>query len=137
MWYTRLSDYLSSQGYELCPCVLNYEVLFQIAKVTVYVVNTNLTKTLEELEKTASHLKMEFEMKDLGKTRLYLDLKLKHCSDGILVYQLNYTRNVSPLSIPMIVHTLYANETLEEFMESEIPYLKVQLCAALYLAHCM
>ncbi|KAM1379986.1 hypothetical protein ACFX2I_021781 [Malus domestica] len=137
MWYTRLSDYLISQGYELCPCVLNYEVLFQIARVTVYVVNTNLTKTLEELEKTASHLKMEFEMKDLGKTRLCLDLKLKHCSDGILVYQLNYTRNVSPLSIPMIVHTLYANETLEEPMESEIPYLKVQLCASLYLAHCI
>ena len=37
------------------------------ARVTVYVVNTNLTKTLEELEKTASHLKMEFEMKDFGK----------------------------------------------------------------------
>ncbi|KAM1106870.1 hypothetical protein ACFX2B_003655 [Malus domestica] len=137
MWYTRLSDYLISQGYELCPCVLNYEVLFQIARVTIYVVNTNLNKTLEELEKTASHLKMEFEMKDLGKTRLCLDLKLKHCSDGILVYQLNYTRNVSPLSIPMIVHTLYANETLEESMESEIPYLKVQLCASLYLAHCI
>ena len=81
MWYTRLSDYLIIQGSKLCPCVLNYEVLFQIARVTVYVVDTNLTKTPEELEKTASHLKMEFEMKDLGKTRLCLDLKLKHCSD--------------------------------------------------------
>ena len=48
--------------------------------------NTNLTNTLEELEKTDSHLKMEFEMKDLGKTHLCLDLKLKHCSDSILVY---------------------------------------------------
>ena len=100
------------------------EVLFQIAKVTVYVVNTNLTKTLEELEKTASHLKMEFEMKDLGKTRLCLDLKLKNCSDGILVYQLNYISNVLPLCIPLIVHTLYANETLEDVMESKISYLK-------------
>ena len=103
--------------------MLNYEVLFQIARVTVYVVNTNLTKTLEEHEKTASHLKMEFEMKDLRKTRLCLDLKLQHCSDGILVYQSNYTPSVLPLSIPLIVHTLYANETLEEAMESEIPYL--------------
>ena len=75
--------------------MLNYEVLFQIARVTVYVVDTNLTKTPEELEKTASHLKMEFEMKDLGKTCLCLDLKLKHCSDGILVYQSNYTIKVS------------------------------------------
>ena len=46
---------------------LNYEVLFRIARVTLYVVDTNLTKTPEELEKTASHLKMEFEMKDLRK----------------------------------------------------------------------
>ena len=110
-----------------CPCVLNYEVLFQIARVTVYVVNTNLTKTLEEHEKTASHLKMEFEMKDLRKTRLCLDLKFKHWSDGILVYQSNYTPNVLPLSIPLIVHTLYANETLEEDVESEIPYLSSTL----------
>ena len=66
-------------------------------------------------------------MKDLRKTRLCLDLKLKHCSDGILVYQSNYTMNVSPLSIPLIVHTLYANETLEEVMECEIPYLSSTL----------
>ena len=79
-----------------CPCVLIYEVLFQIAKVTVYVVNTNLTKTLEEHEKIVSHLKMEFEMNDLRKTRLCLDLKLKQCSDDILVYQSNYTPNVLP-----------------------------------------
>ena len=71
---------------ELCPCVLNYEVLFQIARVTVYVIDTNLTNTPEELEKIASHLKMEFEMKDLGKTRLYFDLKFKYCSNDILVY---------------------------------------------------
>ncbi|KAM1188925.1 hypothetical protein ACFX2J_024654 [Malus domestica] len=127
MWYTHLSDYLISQGYELCPCVLNDKALFQIARVTIYVVNTNLTKTPEELEKTASHLKMEFEMKDLGKTRLCLNPKLKHCYDGILVYQSNYTLNVSPLSIPLIVHTLYANETLEEVMESEISYLSSTL----------
>ena len=77
MRYTRLSDCLISQGYELCPCVLNYEVLFQIARVTVYVIDTNLTKTLDELEKTTLHLKIEFEMKDLRKTRLCIDLKFK------------------------------------------------------------
>ena len=86
--------------------MLNYEVLFQIARVTVYVVDTNLTKTLEELEKTVLYLKMEFEMKDIRKTRLCLNLKLKHCSDNSLVYQSNYTLNVSLLSIPLIVHML-------------------------------
>ena len=94
-----------------CPYVLNYEVLFRIARVIVFVVNTNLTKTPEELEKTDSRLKTEFEMKDLRKTHLCLDLKLKHRFDGILVYQSNHTLNVLPLSISLIVHTLYANET--------------------------
>ena len=74
---------------------------------------------------------MEFEMNDLGKTRLCLDLKLKHYSNSILVYQSNYTQKVSHLSIPLIVHTLYANETLEEVMESEIPYLKFN-----FVLHC-
>ena len=124
MWYTHLSDYLITQRYELFPCLLNYEVLFLIARVIVYVVNTNLTKTLEELKKTVSHLKMEFEMNDLRKTHLCFDLKFKRCSDGILVYQSNYTPNMLPLSILLIVHTLYANEIIEEVMESEIPYLK-------------
>ena len=59
---------------------------------------------------------------------------LKHCSNDILVYKSNYTTNVLPLSIPLIVHMLYANETLEEVMES---ISKVQLYALLYLAHCI
>ena len=66
-------------------------------------------------------------MKDLGKTCLCLDPKLKHCFDDNLVYQLNYTLKMSHLSIPLIVHTLYANETLEEVVESEIPYLSSTL----------
>ena len=70
---------------------------------------------------------MKFVIKDLGKTRLCLDLKLKHCFDSILAYQSNYTLKVSPLSIPLIVHMLYANETLEEVMEFEIPYLSSTL----------
>ncbi|KAM1731082.1 hypothetical protein ACFX11_017017 [Malus domestica] len=135
MWYTCLSDYLINQGYELRPCVLNYEVLFRIARVAVYVNDMNLTKTLEELEKTTSHMKTKFRMKDFGKSCLYLDLKLKRCSDGTLVYQSNYIPKVLPFSIPMIFHMLYANETLEEVMESEIPYLSSTL--RLYLAHCV
>ncbi|XP_070667449.1 uncharacterized mitochondrial protein AtMg00810-like [Malus domestica] len=94
-----------------------------VASFAVYVVDINLTKTLEELEKIASYLKTKFEMMDLGKTRLSLDMKFKHYSDGILGYQSNYTTKVLPLSIHMIYHTLYANETLEKVMESEVPYL--------------
>ncbi|TQE09431.1 hypothetical protein C1H46_004924 [Malus baccata] len=66
-------------------------------------------------------------MKDLRKTHFFLGLKFKCYSDGTLVYQSNYTLKVLPLSIHVIVRTLYANETLEEVMESEVPYLSSTL----------
>ena len=79
----------------------------------------------EELEKTTSHLKMEFETKDLGNTRLCLDHEVEALFLTVFwSTELNYTPKVSPLSIPFIVYTLYTNETLEEVMESKIPYLK-------------
>ncbi|KAM2886320.1 hypothetical protein COP2_013401 [Malus domestica] len=54
----------------------------------------NLIRTPEELAKTAAHLKSEFEMKDLGKTRYCLSIEIEHCSDEILVQQSNYTQKV-------------------------------------------
>ena len=54
----------------------------------------NLIRTPEELARTTVHLKSEFEMKDLGKTRYCLGLKIKHCSDEILVHQSNYMQKV-------------------------------------------
>ena len=60
----------------------------------VYVDNMNLIRTPEELKRTVVHLKSEFEMKDLGKTRYFLGLEIEHHSDGILVHQSNYTLKV-------------------------------------------
>ncbi|XP_070679212.1 uncharacterized protein [Malus domestica] len=48
---------------------------------------TFLIETPAELEEIDAHLKLEFEMEDLRKTRYSLDLEIEHCSDGIL-----YTR---------------------------------------------
>ena len=64
------------------------------AIVAVYVDDMNLIETSEELARTVVHLKSEFEMKDLGKTRYCLGLEIEHCSDEILVHQSNYTKNV-------------------------------------------
>ena len=44
------------------------------AIVTVYVDDINLIGTPEELAKTVEYLKKEFEVKDLGKTKLCLGL---------------------------------------------------------------
>ncbi|KAM2360608.1 hypothetical protein ACFXTH_002983 [Malus domestica] len=98
-----------------------------LTRVIVYVVDMNLTKALEEFEKIVSHLKMEFEMKDRGKTRLYLELKFKRCFDGILAYESNYTPKVLPFGYTYDLPTLYANKTLEEVMKSKVPYLSSTL----------
>ena len=42
------------------------------------------------------HLKMEFELMNLGKNHLRFNLKFKRCSNGILVYKSNYTSKVLP-----------------------------------------
>ncbi|KAM2350095.1 hypothetical protein EV1_013281 [Malus domestica] len=84
----------------------------------VYVDNMNLIRTPEDLVRTAAHLKLEFEMKDLGKTQYCLSLKIGHCSDGILVHQLNCTQKGD-----------------EEILEPEVPYLNT-ISTLLYLAQC-
>ncbi|KAM1233224.1 hypothetical protein ACFX2J_002952 [Malus domestica] len=94
MCYNHLSEYLTSQGYannELCPIVFIKKSHSGFAIVAVYVGDMNLIGTPAELEEIATHLKLEFEMKDLGKTRYYLGLEIEHCSDGILAHQSNYT----------------------------------------------
>ena len=66
---------------------------------------------LDNLSKIAKYLK-EFEIKDLGKIRLYLGLELKHKENGIIIPQLAYIRKVlkrfnmdksHPLSTPIVV----------------------------------
>ncbi|KAM2817807.1 hypothetical protein COP1_041878 [Malus domestica] len=154
MWYNRLSEYLTSQGYvnnELCPCVFIKKSHSGFAIVAVYVDDMNLIGTPKELARTASHLKSEFEMKDLGKTRYCLGLEIEHCSDGILVHQSNYTQKVlrrfnedkaKSSSTPMVVRTLDAKRDPfrpkkddEEILEPEVPYLSA-IGALLYLAQC-
>ena len=111
----------------------------------------NLIETPKELVRTAVHLKSEFEMKDLGKTRYCLNLEVEHCLNGILVHQSNCTQKVlCPFnenkaklsSIHMVVRSLDAkrdpfrpNEDDEENLEHEVPYLSA-LGALLYLAQC-
>ena len=71
MWYNRLSEYLTSQGYvnnKLCSCVFIKKSHSGFAIVAVYVDDMNLIGTPAELEEFGAHLKSEFEMKDLGKT---------------------------------------------------------------------
>lgn len=130
-------------------CLLRTSSGFAI--VVVYVDDMNLIGTPEEIKETTKHLKLEFEMKDLGRTNFCLGLELEHRADGILVHQSNYIQKMlrrfnedkaKPSSTPMIVRSLDPKKDLfrpaddnEEILAPEVPYLSA-IGALLYLAQC-
>ena len=89
-------------------------------------------------------------MKDLGRTKLYLDLQIEHLTNDIFVHQSPYTEKVlkrlcmdeaHPLNTPMVVRSLDVNkdpfrpqEKDEEILGSEVPYLSA-IGALMYLAN--
>ena len=93
MWYNHLSEYFLKQGYvnnTICPCAFIKKSESGFAILAVYVDDINLIGTPEELSKAAEYLKSEFEVKDLGKTKLCLGLELGYTKNGILVHQKAY-----------------------------------------------
>jgi hypothetical protein len=72
MWYNRLKKFLLNKGYSN---------------------NLNIIGTELDINEARDHLKMEFEMKDLGKTKFYLGLQLDHLPTGILIHQSAYVHS--------------------------------------------
>ena len=121
------------------------------AIIAVYVDDLNFIGTPKELTETATYLKNEFEMKDLGKTKFCLGIQIEYFSNRIFVHQSMYTEkvlkrfymdNAHPLSTPMVVRSLDAkNDPFrppkedEEILGPEVPYLSV-IGALMYLANC-
>ncbi|XP_070029510.1 uncharacterized mitochondrial protein AtMg00810-like [Nicotiana sylvestris] len=102
--------------------------------LAVYVDVINLVGIPEKLQKAIEYLKKEFEMKDLGKTKLYLGLQIEHLADRIFIHQSAYTERVlkcfyidkaHPLGTTMIVRSLKVNKDLfrppEEDRNSLVP----------------
>ena len=98
----------------ICPCIFIKKSEIRFAIISVYVDDLNLVGTPEELTRT-NYLKNEFEMKDLGKTKLCLGLQIEHFPNGVLVHQSTYSKKVlnrffmdkaHPLSSPMVVRSL-------------------------------
>ena len=54
--------------------------------ISVYVDDLNIIGTTHEINEARNHLKAEFEMQDLGKTKFCLGLQLEHIPSGILVH---------------------------------------------------
>ena len=89
MWYNRLSEFHLKRGYvnnEDCPCVFIRKSQNGFCIISVYVDNLNIIGHTEDIEETSAYLKMEFEMKDMGKTRFCLGLQIEHLPQGILIH---------------------------------------------------
>jgi hypothetical protein len=77
MWYNRLKEFLLNKGYsnnDDCPCVFIRKSSTGFCIISMYVDDLNIIDTELDINEARGHLKTEFEMKDLGKTKLCLGL---------------------------------------------------------------
>ena len=73
MWYNRLSEYLMQKGYsnsDDCPCVFIKRSSSGFCIISMYVDDINIIGNTQNIDEARNHLKKEFEMKDLGKTKI-------------------------------------------------------------------
>ena len=81
MWYNRLSEYLVQKGYsnsDDCPCVFIKRFSSGFCIISVYVDDISIIGNSKSIDEARNHLKTEFEMKDLGKTKFCIGLQIEH-----------------------------------------------------------
>jgi hypothetical protein len=81
MWYNRLNELLLNKGYsnsDDCPCVFIRKSSTGFCIISVYVDDLNIIGHTNNIDEAHNHLKKEFEMKDLGKTKFCLGLQIEH-----------------------------------------------------------
>jgi hypothetical protein len=69
-----------------CPCVFIKKSSNGFCVISVYVDDLNIIGNKENINEARHHLKIEFEMKNLGQTKFCLGLQLEHLPSGILVH---------------------------------------------------
>ena len=116
----------------------------------MYVDDLNIIGNEPDINEARHHLKTEFEMKDLGQTKIFLGLKLEHFHFGIFIYQAAYVQKILekfnmdksyPTKTPMVVRSLDVEkdpfrpwEEGEEILGPHVPYLSA-IGALMYLAN--
>jgi hypothetical protein len=153
MWYNQLKEFLLNKcdsNNDDCPCVFIRKSLTRFCIILVYVDDLNIIGIELDINKARDHLKTEFEIKDLGKTKFCLGLQLEHFPTGILVHPSTYVQKILEKfnmdkaypSKPHIVIRALEKKTDpfrlcqegEEALGSEYPYLSV-IGALMYLAN--
>jgi hypothetical protein len=90
MWYNRLKEFLLNKCYSNsndCPYVFIRKSTTRFCIISVYVDDLNIIGHIKDIDEARNHLKTEFEMNDLGRTKFCLGLQLGHLHTGILVHQ--------------------------------------------------
>jgi hypothetical protein len=142
MWYNRLKEFLLNKGYsniDDCPCVFIRKSSIGFCIISVYIDDLNIINTKLNINEERGHLKMEFEMKDLDKTKFCLGLQLEQLPTGILIHQPAYVQKVLekfnmdkvyPSKTHMVVRNLEKDtdpfrprQEEEVVLSSEYPYL--------------
>jgi hypothetical protein len=97
IWYNRLNEFLLNKGYsnsDDCPCVFIRKSTTGFCIISVYVDDLNIISHTKDIDEASNHLKMEFEMNNLVRTKFCLELQLEHFHMGILVHQSAYVLKV-------------------------------------------
>jgi hypothetical protein len=154
MWYNQFSEFLLQKGYtnnDDCPYVFIKKSQKGFCIILVYVDDLNIIGNPEDIDEARNHLKMEFEMKDLGQTKFCLGLQLEHLPIRILVHQSAYIHKVLekfnmdksyPSKTPMVGRSLELKtdqfrpqDEGEEILGPHYPYLSA-IGALMYLVNC-
>ena len=98
-----------------CPCVFIKRYSSGFCIISVYVDDINIIGDSPNIDEARNHLKTEFEMKDLGKTKSCIRLQIEHLHSGILVHQFAYIQKILekfnmdmsyPAKAPMVIRSI-------------------------------
>jgi hypothetical protein len=153
MWYNRLKEFFLNKCYsnnDDCPCVFIRKSSTGFCIISVYVDGLNIIGTELDINEARGHLKTEFKIKDLSKTKFCLGLQLEHLPTGILVHQSTYVQKILekfnmdkayPSKTLMVIRALEKDsdpfqprQEGEELLGSEYSYLGT-IGALMYLAN--
>jgi hypothetical protein len=75
-------------------CVFIRKSTTEFCIISIYVDDLNIISHTKDIDEARYHLKTEFEMKDLDRTKFCLGLQLEHQQTGILVYRSVYVQTI-------------------------------------------
>jgi hypothetical protein len=153
MWYNRLKKFFLNKGYlnsDDCPCVFIRKSSTRFCIISIYVDDLNIISHAKDIYEAHNHLKKEFKMKDLGKTKFCLGLQIEHLQTDILVHQSAYVKKILEKfnmdkeylqRTPMIIRAMEkdkdpfrSKQEEGEVLRAEYPYLSAT-GALMYLAN--